>query len=214
MKEEIQYLKTGTTTLAFMCKDGIVMAADKRATAGYSISSKKFQKIYEITNFMAITTAGVVSDIQLLVKLLKAQLKLKDIRADRASTTKEAANLLAGMVYSNIRKFSAIPGVAQFLMGGKDSEGFHVYEIYADGSVSEIEDFVSSGSGSDMAYGVLETMYKKDMTVDEGIKIAAKALNASIQRDVASGSGFDIVTITKDGIKKVVSKQLEVKVEL
>ena len=97
-------VKTGTTTLGLMCKDGIVLAADKRATSGYLIANKKFDKVVTITENIAVTVAGTVSDVQLLVKYLRDELKLKEIRTDRQTTVKEAANLLAHFVYNNIRK--------------------------------------------------------------------------------------------------------------
>jgi proteasome beta subunit len=206
--------KTGTTTIGIVCKDGIVLAADKRATSGYLVSYKKFDKIINITNSIAVTVAGTVSDVQLLTKYLKAELKLKDIRTGRETTVKEAASLLANFVYSNIRKLSLIPGISHFVLGGRDSAGFHLYDLSPDGSIVEIDDYISSGSGSVMAFGVLETLYKKGLTVEEGVKLAAKGVNAAVQRDIASGNGIDIVTITKDGIKKVFSKELELKVEV
>ncbi|MBI2659352.1 proteasome subunit beta [Candidatus Woesearchaeota archaeon] len=209
-----QDLKTGTTTLGLVCKDGLVLAADKRATSGYLIAWKKFDKIIQITSSIAVTVAGTVSDVQLLTKYLKAELKLKDIRTGRETSVKEAANLLANFVYSNIRKLSLIPGISHFIVGGKDSSGFHLYDLSPDGSIVEVDDYISSGSGSVMVFGVLETMYRKGMGVDEGVKLAAKCINAAVQRDIASGNGIDIISITKDGIKKVFSKELELKIEL
>lgn len=206
-------LKTGTTTVGLLCKDCVVLAADRRATAGTFISNKKYTKIVEISDKMALTVAGTVSDVQLLIKIIKAQIRLSKVRTGREMTVNEVANVLAGMVYSNIRKLSLIPGFSHFLLGGKDATGFHLFDLYPDGSVTEVDDFVSSGSGSVMAYGVLETLYKKDMSADEGVRLAAKSLNAALQRDSASGDGFDIVVITKGGIKKAAAKQLEAKVE-
>ncbi|MBI2651046.1 proteasome subunit beta [Candidatus Woesearchaeota archaeon] len=206
--------KTGTTTLALVCKEGIVLAADKRATSGYLISYKKFDKIINITDNIAVTVAGTVSDVQLLAKYIKAELKLKQIRTDRENTVKEAANLLSMLVYSNIRKLSLIPGISHFIVGGKDESGFHVYDLSPDGSIVEVDDYISSGSGSVMVYGVLETLYKENMSIDEGIKLAAKSILAALQRDIASGNGISIVTITKDGIKKVISKEIETKIEI
>ncbi|MCH8003335.1 MAG: proteasome subunit beta [Nanoarchaeota archaeon] len=207
-------LKTGTTTLALQCKDGIVLAADKRATSGYLISHKKFEKILNITENIAVTVAGTVSDVQLLAKYIRAELKLKLIRTDRESTVKEAANLLSMMVYNNIRKLSLIPGISHFLIGGKDEEGFHIYDLAPDGSIVVVDDYTTSGSGSVMVYGVLETLYHKKVSVEEGIKLAVKSINAAVQRDVASGDGIDIVTITKDGVKKVLSKEIVTKIEV
>ena len=207
-------LKTGTTTIGIVCKDGLVLGADRRATYGYLISYKKFDKIINITDNISVTVAGTVSDVQLLTKYLKAELKLKDIRTGRETSVKEASSLLANFVYSNIRKFSVIPGISHFVMGGKDQSGFHLYDIGADGSIVEIDDYISSGSGSVMAFGVFETLFKKGLSVEEGVKLAVKAINAAVQRDIASGNGIDVVAITKDGVKKVVSKDLELKIEL
>ena len=206
-------LKTGTTTVALLCKDGIVLAADKRVTSGYLISNKKFEKIFPITGSIAVTVAGTVSDIQLLTKYIKAELSLRAFRTGRDVTVKEAVNLLAMFVYGNIRKYSIIPGVSHFIVAGKDSEGFHGYDIAPDGSIIEIDDYTSSGSGSVMAYGVLETLYKPNMSIEEGVKLAVKAINAAVQRDIASGNGVDVLTVTKDGIKKAFSQTLTYKLE-
>jgi len=207
-------LKTGTTTLALLCKEGVVLAADKRATSGYLVSHKKFDKIMNITDNIAVTVAGTVSDVQLLAKYIRAELKLKLIRTDRESTVKEAANLLSMMVYNNIRKLSLIPGISHFLIGGKDEEGFHIYDLAPDGSIIDVDDYTTSGSGSVMVYGVLETLYHKKISVEEGIKLAVKSINAAVQRDIASGNGIDVVTITKDGVKKVLSKEIVTKIEV
>ena len=206
-------LKTGTTTIGLVCKDGLVLAADKRATSGYLIAWKKFDKVIPITSSIAVTVAGTVSDVQLLVKYLKAELKLKDLRTGRETTVKEAASLLANFVYNNIRKFSIIPGISHFIVGGVDSSGYHLYDLSPDGSIVEVDDYISSGSGSVMVFGVLETLYKKGLTVDEGVKLALKGINAAVQRDIASGNGVDVVSITKDGVRKVFSKEIESRIE-
>jgi proteasome beta subunit len=213
MENDQNIMKTGTTTVAIKCKDGIVLAADKRVTSGYLIANKKFQKIIQVNDKIALTVAGTVSDVQLLIKYLQAELKLKDIRASRESFVSEAVNLLANLVYNNIRKFSTIPGISHFVVGGVDSKGFHAYDVGADGSVTEVDDYTSSGSGSVMAYGVLETLYKDNMSVEDAMDVAKKAINAAVQRDIASGNGIDIITITKDGVKKAYTKELSYKIE-
>ncbi len=207
--EERETLKSGTTTVGIVCQDGIVLAADKRATAGNFIANKKAKKLFEITENMVITTAGSVSDVQLLLKLIKAEIKLKFLRTNRESNVKETANLLAGMIYANIRKLSLIPGISHFILGGKDKFGFHLYDLFADGSLQDCDEFISSGSGSVMAYGVLDTLYKKDITVKQGVELAVKAVNAALQRDTATGEGIDVMTITKDGVKTVLEKELK-----
>lgn len=204
------FIKKGTTTVGIVCKDGIVLAADKKATlGGRIIANKKVDKVQQITDNMALTTAGNVSDIQLFIKLIKAELRLKQMRTGKEPTVKETANLLGMMMYQGIRQLSMIPAIAAFLLGGKDQEGFHLYELSPDGSIMEVDDYVSDGSGFVFALGALDTLYKKDLTVQDGIKLAVKAVNAAIQRDTASGEGVDVFTITKDGVKKAFSKQLD-----
>jgi proteasome beta subunit len=206
-------LKTGTTTVGVVCKDAIVLAADKRATAGNFIVDKKVEKVVPINDKMALTMAGTVSDVQLLIKLIKAELKLKTLRTNRESTVKEAAHLMSGMVYSNIRKMSMIPGISHFLLGGLDTSGLHLFDLYPDGSITEIDDFVSSGSGSVIAYGVLENDYKKDMSKEEGVNFAIRALSAALQRDAASGEGVDVYVISKKGVEKAAQKMLDTKLK-
>lgn len=204
---EANVLNTGTTTLGIMCKDCLILAADKRVTAGNMIANKNFDKIIPVTDRIAVTTSGVVSDVQMIVKILRAELKLKNIRADRESTVKEAAHLLTDLVYNSVRRYSSIPSITHFLLGGVDKE-IKLYDLYADGSITEVDDFVSSGSGSVFAYGVLEASYKKDMTEQEGVELAIKAISSALQRDSASGEGVDIYVINKSGMKKIAGKKV------
>lgn len=207
-------VKKGTTTVGIVCKDGIVLASEKRATIGSFIADKRAEKIVLITDKIALTTAGTVSDAQLLVKLMRAELKLKQVRTNHDATIKEAANLLAGMIYGNIRKMSMIPGITQFLLAGIDPHGVHLYDLFVDGSIMETSDYVSSGSGSIVVYGILEAMYKKDLSLKEGIDLALKGVNAAMQRDSASGNGIVIYTITKSGIKKILDKDIETTIKV
>jgi len=213
---EDNVIKTGTTTVGIICKDSIVLAADKRATLGGGyIINKKVEKITIVNDNVAVTMAGTVSDAQLVIKLLKSELQIKQMRKEDRLSTKEAANLLGRMVYQNIRKFSTIPGVSQFILAGRDDEGIHLYDIFPDGSVTKCDEYVASGSGSMLgAFPILDGYYKKDMTTEEGMKLAVKAINAALQRDNASGDGFDIVVIDKDKIKKVMTKEFETKLTL
>ncbi len=205
-------LKTGTTTVGIVCKDGIVIAADKRATAGNLIVDKRAEKVHLISKDVAVTIAGSVSDAQLLIKLIRAELKLKEVKTNKKATMKESANLLGGLLYSSIRRMSMVPSIAHFLMAGKDHLGTHLYDLFPDGSVTKIRDFISSGSGSVIAYGVLESQYSPEINVEEGIKLVTKAVNAALQRDSASGDGIDVVTVTNQEIKRALQK--EIKIEL
>ena len=205
-----EQLKTGTTTVGIVCKDGVVIAADTRATAGNMIVDKRAEKVHVISDDFALTIAGGVSDAQLLIKLIRAELKLKEVRTNKSPTAKETANLLGGLLYSNIRRPSMLPGIVHFLLAGKDSSGNHLYDLFPDGSVTKIRDFVSSGSGSVFAYGVLETQHRADITTAEGIKLAVKAIDTALQRDSCSGNGIDVVVVSRD-IKRVMHKEVEMR---
>jgi len=203
-----QILKTGTTTVGLVCKDCVILAADTRATAGSLIVNNDVDKVLEITPHMALTMAGNVSSIQMLVKYLKSELELRKIQLGRDSTVKETVTLLSTWVYGLIRKPAMMPEVAHLLFAGFDKHGFHLYDIFPDGSLTKEQNYVSSGSGSVYAYGVLENQYKSEMSQEDGIALAEKCIDAAIQRDVASGNGMNIFLINKDGARKIMSKRV------
>ncbi len=206
--------KTGTTTVGIICKDGVVLAADKRAVAGetYFIAAKRVRKIFKITEQIAVTVAGVVSDIQLIIKLATAELKLKNLRTKTPPTVKEAANLFASIAYQNIRKFSPILGVASFIVAGKDSEGFGMYEIGADGSVTECKEYVTTGAfGSIVAYGILENEWSSNINVEEGKRLVIKIINTAIKRDASVGEGIDVLVIDKNGVSEIREEKVQAK---
>ncbi len=213
MNEDL--LKTGTTTIGIVCKDGVVIAADKRSTAGGMVANKKQLKLVQIADNMVVAYAGLVSDAQLTARLIRAEIKLKDVQTGRLTTVKEAANLLAGMLYSLIRRPSMVPGVVAVLLVGSDAHNGHqLYNIGIDGSLTPKDDFDSEGSGSVFALGVLESQYKKNLGVDEGIELAVKSVNAALQRDIASGNGCDVWVVNEHGVKKVVQKEVDTGVRL
>ncbi len=200
--------KKGTTTIGIICKDGVIMAADRRATAGHLIAHKKTKKVVQVSDHMAITTAGLVSDIQLFTKIIRAQIMLLKMRKGKEPGAKEAANLLANLAYSNIRRPSMIPGIVGFLFGGYDKTGYSLFEIAFDGSIMEVDDYASDGSGSYVALGVLETLYKKGISISEGADIAVKALSTAMSRDSATGNGIDVLAITEKGVDYIVRKEI------
>ena len=210
MTEDIKNsVQKGTTTVGVICKDCVVLGADKRASAGYRIANKKMMKVIKINPHMAVTMAGLVSDAQLITKLIKAELRLKKIRTKRDVNVKEAANLLGNILYTNIRRMSMVPSIVSFLLGGYDKTGPKLYELGIDGSVAFIDDFISTGSGSSMAFGVLETLYKPNMNVNDAVELVKKSINAAIQRDMPTGDGIDIFVVDAKGARRVESQKVE-----
>ncbi len=199
-------LKTGTTILGIVCKDGIIMAGDKQSTAGTIVLNKKSEKVIPINDYLIIAGTGSVADIQRLKKVIPAELKLKELRAKKRPSVKQAANLISTITYSQVRQPSMIPSIVGSLLGGVNKDGtVELYSIEPAGSVIKVDEYDANfGSGMPYVLGLLERQYKKDMTLAEGIELAKEAIKSSTQRDVGSGYGMDIFTITKKGIKKVV----------
>ncbi|MBW6442521.1 hypothetical protein K0A97_01915 [Patescibacteria group bacterium] len=204
-------LKTGTTILGIICKDGVVMASDRQVTMGQSIvGGKRFRKTHQINDYLVISYAGGASDAQRLEKLLAAELKLKELRSKSRPSVRQAASLTASISYSNIRQLSAIPSIVGSLIGGVNEDGSTaLYTISPDGTISEVDDYDANfGSGMPFVLGLLERQYKKGMSIKEGVELALESLKSSTQRDTGSGYGIDVYTITKDGVKKVVEQEI------
>ncbi|MEL9914365.1 MAG: archaeal proteasome endopeptidase complex subunit beta [Thermoplasmatales archaeon] len=188
----MEELKTGTTTLAMVVKGGIVIAADRRVTAGYMVAHKVGKKVYKIDDFIGMTTAGLVGDLQTLVRYMRAEAELYKYRKGTRITVSGLSTLLANML--NQTKFA--PFLVQIIVAGIDTSP-HVFSV--DEAGGSVEDkYVSTGSGSPFVYGVLEDTYRDNLSIDEGVDIAIRAISTSLQRDAATGNGIDIVTITPD----------------
>lgn len=212
MDEDIKnsILKTGTTILGIVCKDGIVMAADRQVTMGNLVHRKDTDKVFPINDYLVFAGCGIAGDIQRVPRFLTAELKLKQLKSKSRPTVKKAANLLFQIAYSGIRQPSVIPQQVGSLLAGFNPDGsVELYTIEAAGSIHKVHDYdASQGSGMPYVLGLLERQYKKDLSVKEGIELAKESLKSSTQRDTGSGYGIDVYTITKDGIKKVVSQEI------
>lgn len=197
-------VQTGTTTLALVCKDGVVLAADRRATAGTLIAHKRTKKVYRLDENLGLTTAGLVGDLQVLARYITAEVELYKLKRGVPMPVEACATLTANIL-SGSRYF---PYWVQLVIGGVDRSGGHVYSLDAAGG-SLPDKFVSSGSGSPYVYGVLEDHYKDDLTTDEGADLAIRAVTAAMKRDAVSGEGIDVALITKDGFKMLDDKEVE-----
>ncbi|MEK6761033.1 MAG: proteasome subunit beta [Nanoarchaeota archaeon] len=212
MEAEIKnsFLKTGTSLVGVVCKDGVVMASDRQVTGGRSlVMDKNFQKTNPINEYIVVSWAGQVSGAQRLSKVIAAELKLKELRSKKRPSVKQSANLVATLAYNGIRQPSMVPDVVDTFIGGVNEDGItELYEIGADGSLIQVKDYMANGSGMLYILGLLERQYKKNMSVEDGVKLAVEAIKSSTQRDVYSGYGIDVFTITKDGIKKAVEQDI------
>ncbi len=205
-------MKTGTSTVGIVCKDGIVMAGDRQATLGSSIvGDKNTPKIFQINNYLVVSIAGNASDAQMAMRYITAQLKLKELKDKKRPSIKESASFIASMYFQLIRQPSMIPSVVGSLVGGFNKDGTtKLYSIIPDGSIRDVEDYDANiSSGMPYILGLLERQYKNNLTVEEGIKLAIECIKSSTQRDTGSGFGIDVMTIKSDGIKHVIKQKIE-----
>jgi len=196
-------LKKGTTTVGIVCKGGVVIGTEHRATMGTLIAHKKTQKLFRIEDHMGLTVAGLVGDAQVLARWLTAEVELYKLRHDNAITIQAASTLMANIL--NGRKF--YPFWVQLIIAGIDDSGPSVYSLDAAGG-SIPDDYVTTGSGSPYVYGVLEDHYKEGITTSEGLEMAIRGLNAAIKRDAASGNGMELAVIDKKGYRRVPDEEV------
>ena len=201
MAVEGDVIKTGTSTVGITFNGGVVVGADHRATMGNFIANKNVKKLSKISGRVALTTAGLVGHAQSLARMLTAELALYELKRDNPMTVQGAATLTANILVGR-------PHYVQLLIVGVDEGGPSVYSIdSAGGSIPDL--YCATGSGSPFMYGVLEDQFSKDMTQEDAIALAAKALLASAQRDSASGNGMDLAVITmKDGYVQLNNEEI------
>jgi len=206
--EQEKVTKTGTTTLGMICKDGVVVATETRATMGTLIAHKETKKLYKVDEHLALCTAGLVGDLQTLARYLNAEANLYRLKRDSKMPVQSAATLMSNIL--NQRKF--YPYYVQLILGGFDSAGGHIFSLDAAGGAIP-DKYTSGGSGSPYVFGVLEDLYKDDMTCDQGVDIAIRAIHAAKSRDSASGGLTNIAVISKDGFKEITQEEIKKRTE-
>lgn len=212
IKSRLEALKTrnpigelkGTTTVGVVCSDGVILATDTRATMGSYVASKHAKKVFRITNRLAMTVAGGVAVAQRVVDILRVNAKLFELEKRRPIPIASAARLVSNILFAN--REVGVPLPLQALVGGYDDSGAHVFSLDPFGSLTE-EKVVSTGSGSPIAYGVLEDQYREDRPVKELLPMVVRAVDSAMKRDVASGDSFDVAVVTEDGFRELPSEE-------
>ncbi|HUU76476.1 MAG TPA: archaeal proteasome endopeptidase complex subunit beta [Methanoregulaceae archaeon] len=207
MNSQYQEPLKGTTTVGLIFDGGVVLATEKRATMGYMIASKKAKKVYQIADRIGMTIAGGVGDAQQIARIMTVECSLYQIRRGRQIAVSASSTLLSNILNNN-RYF---PYYVQLLVGGIDEHGPNVYSVDAMGGATKEEEIVATGSGSPMAYGVLEDRYHKGMKKDEAISLAIRAIRSAIKRDAGSGEGVHVVVITSDEYREIPEEELQEK---
>jgi len=193
----------GTTTVGIVCKDGVVLTADRRASLGNMVISKGVTKIFQVDDHLALAGAGAVGDILSLVRALRAESKLYRAKVGKEMSTKALATLTSNILSG--RKY--LPYFGWFLIGGYDEKP-SLYSIDMAGGITE-DKYVSAGSGMEFAYSILDNEYSEKITLNNGVKLAIKAINAAIKRDVFTGDGIMVVTIDREGYRELSKEEVE-----
>jgi len=194
MAQEERIPLPGATTVGMVCKDGVVLASERRFSYGYFVISKAAKKVFRVTDTIGAACAGLVADMQILVREAGAYTKIYSFERGRASSVRTTAKLMGSLLFER-RLF---PYITQTIVGGIDEEGASLYVLDPIGSVIG-DKYACVGSGAEIAIGVLESEYKDGIAVDEAKDVIKRAVKSAISRDVGSGDGVDILSITKEG---------------
>ncbi|MDE1854093.1 MAG: proteasome subunit beta [Thaumarchaeota archaeon] len=192
----------GTTTVGLVCSDGVVLATDTRVTAGGFIAHKRGKKLLKIDDNIAMTISGGVADAQNVVDTAKYYTNMYRMEKGRPMPVKAAAQVVSNMLFS-ARYY---PYIADVLVGGVDSSGGSLFNVDIFGSINK-ESMIATGSGSPVAYGVLEAEFKEGTTVAKAYPLAAKAIIAATKRNVATGDHFDVAILDKEGFRELTEQE-------
>jgi proteasome beta subunit len=185
----------GATTVGVVCKDGVILASEKRVSYGYLVVSKGGKKVFKITDQIGAACAGLVSDMQVLVRDVEANANLFSMDVGRRISVRAAAKLMSNILFNR----RMMPLITQTIVAGLDAEGPSLWVLDVLGSVLP-DDYAVVGSGTEIAIGVLEEGYKKEMKVKEAKELVTRAIKSAISRDIMSGDGIDFLIITKEGV--------------
>lgn len=193
----------GTTTVGIIYPHGVVIAADKRATMGSFIASKEVEKIFQIDSAAAMTIAGGVGDAQNLVRLMRAELDLYKYSNGQSMPILGAATLLANILQGN----KYFPYLVQLIVAGVDEKP-RLFDLDPMGGLLE-ERYTSTGSGSIVAYGILDEHFRDDLSEEHAVRLAVQAVKAAMKRDNATGEGVDIMVITKGNVERLSPERMQ-----
>jgi proteasome beta subunit len=202
-------IKTGTSCIGLLFNDGVILAADRRTTAGY-IASDKTVKVYELANNILATTAGNAAANQLVMRHTKAEFRSLELKNEREIKTKEAAMILNGIQYSILRSSGEVVSI---ILGGFDkfTKKAHIYNLSPDGTILANDGYVLDGSGSIYMKPLFDNEYTKTLNEKQALELIDKCFKTSFKNDNMSGGGYIVKVITKNGIKELVRKSVQVK---
>lgn len=191
----------GATTVGMVCKDGVLLASERRYSYGTFVMSKVAKKVFRITDNIGVACAGIIGDMQVLAREALAYMNLYQFERERKGTVKNAAKMLANLLSAR----RLYPYLAQTIIGGMDDGKPGLYVLDPIGSVLE-DKFSAVGTGAEIAMGVLESDFREGLSVEEAKLIVLRAIKSALARDISSGDGVDLLIITAHGIQEESTK--------
>jgi len=185
----------GATTIGVTCKDCVILASEKRVSYGYLVVSKTGKKVFKINEHIGAACAGLISDMQILIREVSAYGNLFSLDVGRPMSVRSAAKLMSNLLFN--RRLA--PLITQTIVGGVDSDGPSIYSLDPLGSVLP-DKYTVVGSGTEIAMGVVEDGFKEGMSVEDAKALILRAMKSAVSRDIMSGDGIDFLIITKEGI--------------
>ncbi len=185
------------TSVGVKASDGVVLASEKRIAYGFYLLSKSGKKLFKVTDKVGMVSSGVLADMQVISKLIRANITMHEMEAKRPASTRAVAKLLSQVLFQS----RYMPFLVEVMVGGVDESGPHLIVLDAAGALIE-DDFAALGTGARTAIGIIETSYRQGIGVNDARMIAINAVREASYRDAVSGDGVDLMTITKDGIRE------------
>ncbi|VFJ14629.1 proteasome subunit beta [Candidatus Nitrosocosmicus franklandus] len=184
----------GATAVGITYNDGVLLAAEKRVSYGNFVVNKNTKKTFNVTDYVGAACAGMVADMQVLVRQVSALSKIRKLETRRDVEPNSVAKLMSVIMFE--RRY--FPLLTQVVVGGITTGKPEIYTLDPLGSVLP-DRYAAVGTGAEMALGVMDAEYEENMDEEKATNLALKAIRSSIQRDSASGDGIDILIINKKG---------------
>ena len=183
----------GATAVGISYQGGVLLAAEKRVSFGNFVVNKNTKKTFAVTELVGAACAGMIADMQVLVRQVGALAKIRKLETKRNVAPNSVAKLMSVIMFE--RRF--FPLLTQVIVGGVDGKP-QIYTLDPLGSLLP-DEYAAVGTGAEMALGVMDAEYKKELSEEKARELAIKAIKSSIQRDSSSGDGIDLLLISNNG---------------
>ncbi|KXB06631.1 hypothetical protein AKJ51_03300 [candidate division MSBL1 archaeon SCGC-AAA382A20] len=193
------------TVVGLIYDGGVALASDSRSTRQYLVRSKKAPKIFKIQDRIGVAVSGIAGDARNLVDTMEIESNLYQIRREKPISTKSLARLTSNIFHSR-RMF---PYIVSVILSGIDKDGPKLYFLDPAGGSLKEDKFASAGTGSSVAYGVLEQNYEENMEAESGLRIAAQSIQQAIERDAATGDNVVLAKIDDEGFQEIDSEKVD-----